>query len=290
MKKLIRYLNDSWLMSYPKKLNLSNQIDLPFFKKCLACVHCLIDDYSNNNFPIKYERNKCYNSEMKLSYVDFLDKSKSTKEVEELALRTPFVMEISENKKRLKSIFRILNVLKEIGLQKGSNILEAGGSDGWLCEILCLAGYNTTNTSLNPEDIALSKKREKSIITKNISTKMDSYAQPMEYIDKVVSKKYDMVITHGALHHSFDWRQSIDSFKKCLRGGGYLFLCDEPSRIHTYICHRSNKILGTHEIGFKKKELLDYLDEKEFKVISTKRVISSSFPIFILSKLDDKRK
>jgi len=81
---------------------------------------------------------------------------------------------------------------------------------------------------------------------------------------------FDAVFVFEALHHAFDWRETIESAAKCLRPGGWLLICNEPNLLHTCISYRVAKLTNTHEIGFSKGDLVTALQKTGFrKIIST---------------------
>ena len=68
---------------------------------------------------------------------------------------------------------------------------------------------------------------------------------PMESVADFLQDKevlpFDVVFVFEALHHAYDWHQSLKSAFECLKPGGWLIICNEPNLIHTFVSYRIAK-------------------------------------------------
>jgi cyclopropane fatty-acyl-phospholipid synthase-like methyltransferase len=123
--------------------------------------------------------------------------------------------------------------------------------------------------SISPSDIADARKRIKSIRAKGLQRSLRFEISTMETVAETVGPQnyYDSVFVFEALHHAFDWRETVRSSFACLKPKGWLLLCNEPNVLHTFVSYRVARLANTHEIGFKKRELVAELRKVGFKTI-----------------------
>jgi len=148
--------------------------------------------------------------------------------------------------------------------------LGAGG--GWMAEFLAISGYRLMSTTLSPHEVATIAKRAATLGNKGLPMNLETKAAPMESIAEHVKdhSPFDAAFVFEALHHAFDWRAAIASTYECLRPEGWLLLCAEPNVLHTAISYRVTVLTNTHEIGFRKSELIQHLKNTGFRrVVST---------------------
>ena len=106
----------------------------------------------------------------------------------------------------------------------------------------------------------------------------------MEFADRMknVGEGFDCVFIFEALHHAFDWRETLAAAHKCLKPGGWFLLAKEPMFLHTFVSYRVAKLSNTHEIGMSRRALIRRLRDVGFarvddlgpKILNFKRGIS----------------
>lgn len=242
-----------------------------FLKKLLANVYLILHDYGQGDFPPKLVcREETFESEREqLKALDFQSWDQTFIDV----MAKPFSSRGHWLKHYLWSTGLIMDTLEKRGVPPGSRLMELGCGMGWLAEFLALRGYAVTGTTIAPIDILHAKNRAESIKIKGLKSDLQFVCTPMEEVHRQVdiSKPFDAVYCFEALHHAFDWRESLTAASKCIRRGGSLFLFCEPPALHTYVCYRSAKILKTHEIGFKRKELIAHIKKLGYTDIEISR-------------------
>jgi cyclopropane fatty-acyl-phospholipid synthase-like methyltransferase len=171
--------------------------------------------------------------------------------------------------KRLSTGFqRLLELLESMGVASGNRLLELGGGSGWMAEFLAHCGYNIVSSTIAPIDVEIGNKRAQSFKIKNLKQELRFITSPMESIDEAVEKSsFDGVYVFEALHHAFDWRQTLHAAYGCLKNNGWFILCDEPNVLHTFISYRVAKLSHTHEIGFSRRQLVEELERCGFRKI-----------------------
>ena len=96
---------------------------------------------------------------------------------------------------------------------------------------------------------------------------MNFVCSPCEEIDSILEdKQFDGIFIYEALHHCYDWQKVCQNVFLLLKSGGYFFILNEPNFIHTAVSYRVAKLENTHEIGFKRWELINVLKKSGFKV------------------------
>ena len=283
-RTLCKRLASSWLMKYCRNMHLDHAADahLPAIPKIAASLYCIMNDYGYGEFPPTYSRESLYRSES--TYVN------DDVETVESSIRSPFcVLEGRPymNHQKIADMVKFFKIIDFLRIPMYSNFLEVGGGTGWLSELLCIKGFNVVTTTLAKGDTEVARLRCASLMAKQLDTKMAALSAPMERINEHVGNHlpFDVAFCHGALHHAFSWRETIQALKKSIKPGGYLLLTDEPAWYHTFLCYRSAKIQGRHEIGFSKRELTRFLRSESFHVVQTSRRFSVSMPLWIVAQL-----
>jgi 2-polyprenyl-3-methyl-5-hydroxy-6-metoxy-1,4-benzoquinol methylase len=276
-RSIAKFLAQSRVLAPIRKLHQTERVDLPLIPKSAASLFCLLEDFGNNTFPVTFDRESIWRSEE--AYIE--------DEVEpvESDVRSPFWFGSRPHMNRIKidSILRMFTLCDKAKLAEGSHILEVGGGTGWLAECLVLRGYNVITTTLSPIQSATAKLRSQSLIAKRISTRLDCFVSPMERIHEKATE-CDLVFAHGALHHAYSWEESLESMAKCVKPNGYMILADEPSWWHTFLCHRSAKIQGRHEVGISKRQLTRSLRSLDFTILVYKRALDLAGAQWVLAR------
>lgn len=278
MKQLAKLTAKLPLFNSIRTVHRSGKTDLPVVPKMLASAYAILEDYGNGDFPVVYDKDTIYKSEANYVANDL--------EPVESDIRSPFKPGARPymNRNKMKAIYEAFNLCDIAGLKHGDWMLELGAGTGWLSELMCLRGYHVTCTTLSPDDTRVMRLRAESLSVKQLDTYMHCITCGMEEIEQYVHKKFNAVLIHGALHHAYDWRASIQAMERLLVPGGHIMLCDEPSWWHTLICHRSSKIQGRHEIGFFKGELLSFIRQQGFEIVHFHRSLTLAGGMWICAK------
>lgn len=154
---------------------------------------------------------------------------------------------------------KLVRVFESVGLKPGMKMLELGCGSGWTAEFLAIMGYEMVATSIGPDEVAIGQKRVGAVKARGIEdeNRLCFRQTPMESVDQVVGDKipFDCVFVFEALHHAYDWKQTIHTAHRCLKPGGWFILADEPNLPHTFISYRIGRLTNTHEIGMSRREL-----------------------------------
>lgn len=283
-QRLAGRLAASFLLAPARRLHdhHPDRTDLPVIPKTAASLYCILRDYADGLFPPRFDKAALYRSES--AYIqDGLEQVESS-------IRSPFCILEGRpymNRQKLQDMLKFFMWIDGLKLPRGAKILEVGGGTGWLAELLCVKGYNVVTTTLSPDDTATARLRCDSLAAKRLDTRLVALTAPMEEVHAHVSGEgpFDVAFCHGALHHAFSWQEAIRAMRKCLKPEGFLLLVDEPAWWHTFLCYRSAKIQGRHEIGFFKRPLLAFLRAEGFAVKKVSRRLSLSGPLWIAARL-----
>lgn len=262
-QRIALYLSGSLLLRAGKILHENHltdwQLGGSFVRKSMANAYLILNDYGKGLFPPKLPpREETFKIEREqFESWEFQSLDKTVAE----AMTKPFSFPLHLLKCYTWAYVSIIETFNRRGIKPGSKLLEFGCGMGWLAELLTYQGYHVTGTTIAPIDIKHAKRRIGLLKERGIQSKLDFFCSPMEEMHKHIdpTEPFDATFCFEALHHAFDWRESLDAAAKCIRPGGQLFLFSEPPTLHTFICYRSAKILKTHEIGFKRKELVSHL-------------------------------
>ena len=165
--------------------------------------------------------------------------------------------------------------MKRVGVSPPQKMLELGCGLGWMAEFFALCDFDVLATTISEEEVKIAEKRIESIKVKGVQPRLAFRSSPMETIAEHVADvaPFDVIYIYEALHHAFDWRKALDSASRCLKPGGWLFLLNEPSLLHTFILYRVARLAHTHEIGFRMNDVkrhLRVLGFTDVQVISRK--------------------
>jgi 2-polyprenyl-3-methyl-5-hydroxy-6-metoxy-1,4-benzoquinol methylase len=266
-KKVAGFLARSWPLKSGAELWRQNQQDwnmpLSKFQKALTGLYLVFRDYSEGQFPPKYNsRETTYSGE--IHYGEELP-GMSSADFILTEMRKPFWFG-PVAPRYLLQFCEIIRGFERCNIHPPQRLLEVGCGTGWTAEFLAIMGYNVVATNLVPETIELAKRRISSIEAKGIPCKLDYRVAPMESVADALGEKsgFDAVFVYEALHHAFDWREAIRSAHDSLKPGGWLFFFNEPNAIHTLSSYRVGRLSNTHEIGFWPHQVTRYLRQIGF--------------------------
>lgn len=269
MQKAAGALANCSLFRRGKNLFAENLRDwnLPLSKydKLWAGSWLILDDYSKGIFPPTFpDQQKAYQAEKDYR---FSIPGMSAAQVSHNNMTKPFWFGKS-GRAYLGQYIQITACLEKVGIKPPAKILELGCGGGWTAEFLATMDYEVCGTTISEDDIADAHRRIESLKVKGLSPALKFVATPMESVHQALAgESFDAAFVYEALHHAFDWRESIHSTYKCLRPGGWLLICNEPNVLHTCVSYRVAKLSNTHEIGFSKSELIAGLKKAGFKKI-----------------------
>ncbi|MEP6663161.1 MAG: class I SAM-dependent methyltransferase [Verrucomicrobiota bacterium] len=271
LKKAAGTLANSFLLRREKTLfseNLKNwNLSLSKFDKLSLGLWLILNDYSKGLFPpVFLDQQKAYQAEKNYR---FAIPGLSVAEVVRGAMSKPFWFG-KWSRIYLLHYIQIIACLERLGIQPPSKILELGCGSGWMAEFLGASGFEVCGTTISGDDVTDANRRIESLKIKGLSPALKFIAVPMESVHSAVSGElFDAAFVYEALHHAFDWRDAIRSTHACLRKSGWLLICNEPNVLHTCVSYRVAKVSNTHEIGFRKNELISELRKIGFtKIIS----------------------
>ena len=237
------------------------------FEKLSAGSWLILEDYSKGIFPPKFlDQQKAYQAEkdchLTLPGVAVADTMRS-------GMVKPFWFG-KTGRNYLADFNRLTTFLQKTRLKPPAQLLELGCGSGWTAEFLATMGFSICGTTISEDSVADASLRIRSLEAKGLSPALRFLAVPMESVHTAVAQNsFDAVYVYEALHHAFDWRESLRSSIRCLKDDGWLLICSEPNILHTCISYRVAKISNTHEIGFGKNELIKELKKTGFKNVKS---------------------
>lgn len=254
---------DSFLLSPVRSIWDKNQLDaqLPLSKtqKVAVGLYLVARDWALGNFPPRFERESAWENERTIpSRVAGISAEQWYANVS----RCPFgYHETLEH--YLHDTVRIWKVLRQCKIAPPARILEIGCSTGWLSEILANMKFEVTGTTISPNDVAVAARRVAALREKDPDSQLTFDVSPMELVHTRHSG-FDCVLVYEALHHAFDWRETIGSVARTLNPGGWFLICNEPNLVHTFVSYRISKLTTTHEVGISRRKLVRELHENGF--------------------------
>lgn len=274
-RRFAAMLSSSLILRYGKQLHEQNPNDWrlgdSFIKKMLANIYLITKDYSNGQFPpVLLSKEETYREERE----QFESLSgHAIKDIVDGEMVKPFQFPAKMFSGYMHALTSVIALFEKHGVKSGANILELGCGMGWMAEFLAWRGYNVTGTTIAPIDVDNAERRIKLIKDRGCKSRLNFFCAPMEdvYPHFGAVPLFDAVFCFESLHHAFDWKESLSSATKCLRPGGRIFLLSEPSSLHTFISYRSSRILKTHEIGFRKGDLVRELRMLGYEDIQVRR-------------------
>ncbi len=243
-------------------------LPLSKFDKLWAGAWLILEDYSKGIFPPQFlDQQKAYQAEKDYR---FSIPGMTAQQVAHNSMAKPF-WPGRLGRVYLAHFSKLTACLERAGMNPPAKILELGCGCGWMAECLAVMGYDVVGTTIAEEDIADANRRVRSLEAKGFSPALQFLAAPMESVHTAVAREsFDAVFVYEALHHAFDWRETLRSSFACLKPGGWLLICSEPNVLHTFVLYRVAKLSNTHEIGFSKGELVAELRKTGFReIIST---------------------
>jgi 2-polyprenyl-3-methyl-5-hydroxy-6-metoxy-1,4-benzoquinol methylase len=254
----------------------SAQWGLPFSKweKLVCGGYIILKDFAEGSFPPTFEdQAQAYQNE--IDYNASLP-GQSLAQTQHAQAIKPF-WGAAASTKYLSEFNCLYGILQKHGFKAGDRLLELGCGCGWTAEFLALAGYSVLGTSISHYDVALANEKVASLRCKERKGQspfqIEFLAWAMESVDEIpnAAGAFDGVYVYEALHHAFDWRRAVRAAAKTLKPGGWLLLANEPNRLHTFISYRVAKLSKTHEIGFRRRELVNELKAAGFSTVKTLR-------------------
>lgn len=265
-QKIAKAISQFSIFNQYHSLWQKNQTDINLnlhkFEKIMVGIYLILTDYSNGLFPPTFnDQQKAYQAE--INYRFFLP-NVSALQAQESGMRKPFAFG-KHGLNYLDSFAFFVKSLEKLGVDPPSKLLELGCGTGWMSEFLAIMGFDVVGTSISPYDIEDSKTRIKSLEIKGINANLQFLTSPMESVSNVVGEQlFDSIFIFEALHHAYDWREAITSSYNCLKHGGWLIICNEPNVIHTCVSYRIARLSNTHEVGFKRSDLINHLKLTKF--------------------------
>lgn len=278
-RRLAAFLADSALLGYGHRLMKRNEevysMPLSKWQKVWAGVYLILRDYSTGLFPPTFADQKAaYEAEMNFySAMPGIEKAEAIASHIQKPFWTAYYFGFYSSR-----FTRLAGVFESVGLKAGSRMLELGCGSGWTAEFLAIMGYKMVATTIGPDEVAIGEKRIAALKARGIGDegRLAFRQSPMETVDKVVADQppFDGVFVFEALHHAYDWRQTIHTAYRCTKPGGWFIVADEPNLLHTFISYRVGRLTNTHEIGMSRRDLLAEMKKAGFR---TTRIFSSRF-------------
>jgi len=281
LRAAVRRIAESPLFASTRRTWEKNQRDamLPLSKwqKATTGLYLVAADWASGSFPPRFQRDTTWNNE--IACVDRLPGMERDEWYRKVcAAPFGFADGIGDDlfEHYLDSLRHIHRMLLTY-VRPPARVLELGCGHGWLCEILAGMGYDVTGTTIVPDDICCAQRRIAAIRAKGIMSQLQFEVCPMETVGDRFSG-FDCVLIHEALHHAFDWKETVRSVAKALRPGGWFLICREPNLAHTFISYRVAKITNTHEVGISRPALKRELRSAGFSRIE---VLSSPLHFWV---------
>lgn len=266
-RKAAASLANSFLLARGKRLYEQNtrNVWMPLGKvdKVLAGAYIILEDYAAGKFPPKFE-------DQAATYLAEINYHKNLPGVDqsvadEGALRKPF-WGPDAFEKYASGFTQLWRVMLSLEIKPGDEVLELGCGSGWMAEFLANAGYKVTGTTISDIEVGIANKRIPAVQAKGGGGSARFVAAPMESVTDALppGSVFDCVFIFEALHHAFDWKQTIHTSFKAVKPGGWLILANEPNLMHTFISYRVGKLTNTHEIGMSQSELVSEMQKAGF--------------------------
>lgn len=276
LQRLASLLASSFLLRKGHNLWEANSthwsLSLSKWEKLLCGGYIILSDYAEGFFPPSFEdQARAYQHE--IDYNASLP-GQSLVQSQRAHATKPF-WGAATSTKYLSEFNRLYGILQQNGLKPGDRLLELGCGSGWMAEFLALAGYSVLGTTISHFDVTLANQKVAALKCKEqeaqLSFQLEFLACPMESVNEIPNAigSFDGAYVYEALHHAFDWRRAIRATAETMKPGGLLLLANEPNRLHTFISYRVARLSKTHEIGFRRRELLTGLRAAGFSSVRT---------------------
>ena len=259
MQRAAGLLAESFLLKKGKLKWAENerdwQLPLSQLEKLLTGGYIILKDYSTGRFPPTFpDQQKAYENEIEIrNTLPGLNAA----EVKDANMRKPFW----PNKLMamyLRSLVKLYEHLRQLEIAPPAKILELGCGSGWTSEYLAHLGYDVVGTTISPYEVEDGMLRVAGMRAKHLKPSLDYLVSPMENVFETTSDRapFDAAFVFEALHHAHDWQKACQAVYQVLRPGGWFLLCKEPNVLHTFIAYRAARLANTHEIGFRKQEVV----------------------------------
>lgn len=281
LKKVAAAFAESPLIRHGRRLWLENtrnwNLPLNKLQKLAAGAYIILRDYADGRFPPTFEdQQRAYDAEV--DYRNSLP-GLTPEQVRTFDMQKPFWYG-PKTRYYFRQFIEVTEAFLKCGVKPGARLLELGCGTGWMAEFLALMGFDCLGTTISPEDVKDALLRRQSIEIKGLPARLDYKVSPMESVAENLKNegRFDVVFIFEALHHAYDWRQTIRSAYDCVKPGGLFFLFHEPNRIHTAVSYRMARLSNTHEIGFRPAALVRQMRDAGFRDV---RYLKNRFHFFI---------
>lgn len=269
-QKVANYLSDSFIFSRAEYLWQENQknfwLPLKKWEKLYLGIYLILKDYAEGLFPPQFkDQQAAYDGE--INYFNSLPGVDPNVALE-TDIRKPFWF---GNCKYINYFLQLCQILEKCKIYPPQKILELGAGSGWMSEFLSVMKFNAIATTISHNSIEQIESRISSLKQKEFPVTLQCYETPMESVAEFLKDKnilpVNAVFVFEALHHAYDWQESLQSAFECLDKNGWLIICNEPNLVHTFVSYRIARLSKTHEIGMSKLSLTKTLKNIGFRKI-----------------------
>jgi SAM-dependent methyltransferase len=275
IKRAASFVAESPLFSSARIIWDKNQsswaMPLTKFQKLHVGLFLILRDWASGSFPPIFERESAWDNER--HFVDNCPGYTVESWYQGMA-RSPFGYPPHDMNYQVGNFLRLADIMHKRNIAPPARVIELACGVGWLSELLSTIGYKVTGTSIAPDDIKCANRRVCAVKARGVEDGLLSYSLcAMELVHESYNC-VDCFVVHEALHHAFDWQQTIRSVYAALNPGGWFVICHEPNVLHTAISYRKAKLTRTHEIGLSRRKL-----KREMLKVGFSRVEVLSSPL-----------
>jgi 2-polyprenyl-3-methyl-5-hydroxy-6-metoxy-1,4-benzoquinol methylase len=270
---------ESFLFSSARSVWQENQkswlMPLSKFQKIHVGLYLILSDWARGLFPPTFERELAWENERR--FVENCPGCTVESWYQGMA-RSPFGYPPHDMTYQVGNFLRLAALMHERNIAPPTRVIELACGAGWLSELLATVGYRVTGTSIAPDDITCANRRVCAVRAKGVEDGLLSFDLcAMERVHEGYTG-IDCFVIHEALHHAFDWRETLRSVYAALNPGGWFFICHEPNVLHTAISYRKAKLTSTHEIGLSRHRLKGEMLKTGFSRVD---ILSGSFHLWV---------
>lgn len=241
--------------------------DLPLSKgeKIQVGAYIILKDYGSGLFPPHFEdQQAAYDAEVQSRHMP----GRSEEGAIKATMVKPFWNAPSISY-YLTHYIETVRILAACGIRPPSRLLELGCGSGWMAEFLAVQGYDVLGTTISPFDVECANLRIQSLKEKKFNPLLRFLTAPMESVHEHIQgeDRYDAVLVYEALHHAYDWKETIRAGAACLKPGGWLLILHEPNLAHTFVSYRIARLKNTHEIGFSRPAMIRCLKKNGLQTV-----------------------
>jgi 2-polyprenyl-3-methyl-5-hydroxy-6-metoxy-1,4-benzoquinol methylase len=289
LRRVAGALSSSFLLRRGKTLWEKNSKDwnypLSKFDKLWCGAYLIASDYAAGKFPPQFK-------DQAAAYQNEIDYHTSVPGMDLAQMQRSQITKPFWNAHSCDRFFRDFNrlftILESHGVKPPQRVLELGCGSGWMAEMLAQAGYSVVGTTISRHDIEIANRKAEATRIKDPKADLQFIEHPMESVDEIPGARsaFDAVFVYEALHHAFDWKQTLRASAAILKSGGWLLVAAEPNQMHTFIAYRVATLSRTHEIGFSRSALVNELKACGFSEV---KVLQPSFdnrvsPFWIMAR------